>query len=559
MEFDIEKYSETFDRFLLRMAHLNQPSPLEMHTALEDLCEFLRVGKIQAVQYESPRHEELGQGELVTLYQTENTNFGTPYSKRSFSGRGNVTVYNLYPFEDQQVWTTLELKKLEVFSTMLHIFNGRARLLKFAETASFYDHELKIPNLAFFKRTSGELLAKGQLSSYGICFFNLKRFALVNQKLGRPLGTQVMASFVGKLQESIGDKGYVCRVGGDNFIILFEKDMLDHIVNYLEGTSVVYDRENDSRILVRASSGYYMVQENTENLEQAIEKAHMAVQSARKSIGTFYVFYNEALRSAKEKINFVESVFPEAIENEEFLVYYQPKVMLKNYRLEGAEALCRWKHDGQLVRPDDFIPILENSNLICTLDFYMLEHVCRDIRRWIDSNQNIVRVSVNLSRRHLGDEDLLDKIISIIDKYNVPHEYIEIELTETTTDVGFVDLKKIVLGLHERGIHTSVDDFGVGYSSLNLIRQLPWDVIKIDKSFLPEGEDENAVEHTMLRHLLSMLQDMGLKCIVEGVETVEQVKMLKGNNCYLAQGYYFDRPLEIKEFENRLKELGGEE
>ena len=245
--------------------------------------------------------------------------------------------------------------------------------------------------------------------------------------------------------------------------------------------------------------------------------------------------------------------------NEEFKVFYQPKTQLNNYQLAGAEALCRWFRNGKVISPGEFIPVLEGSKAICTLDFYMLDHVCRDIRRWLDEGREAVKVSVNLSRLHLGDEDLLESILRIIDKYKVPHHFIEIELTETTTDVDYKELKKIVYGLREQDISTSVDDFGVGYSSLNLIREMPWNVLKIDKSFLPtqEEEDKDPSKVKMLRHIITMSQDLGLECIVEGVETAEQVKLLKDCKCYLAQGFYFDRPLPVKEFEQKLESAAG--
>jgi EAL domain-containing protein (putative c-di-GMP-specific phosphodiesterase class I) len=228
-------------------------------------------------------------------------------------------------------------------------------------------------------------------------------------------------------------------------------------------------------------------------------------------------------------------------------------VLLNGYTLAGAEALSRWFHQGQVMPPNSFVPILEQSQAVCRLDFYVLEHVCRDIRKWMEEGRQVVKVSVNLSRRHLGNRRLLEQILEIIYRYEVPHKYIEIELTETTTDVDFTDLKKIVTGLHEAGISTAVDDFGMGYSSMNLLRTLPWDVLKIDKNFLPADGKAEKKDYIMLKYLIAMSQDMGLECIVEGVETVEQIKILKENNCFLAQGYYFDKPLPKKEFESRMK------
>ena len=249
------------------------------------------------------------------------------------------------------------------------------------------------------------------------------------------------------------------------------------------------------------------------------------------------------------------SLFLSAIEQEEFKVFYQPKVDLKTYHMNGAEALCRWFHNGRLISPGEFIPVFEQTGDICALDFYMLEHVCKDIRRWLDEGRHVVKVSVNLSRCHTINEELLQKLLDIVDRYEVPHKYIEIELTETTTDVNFTNLKTISYGLLDHGISTSVDDFGIGYSSLKLIQELPWNVLKIDRSFLPSSTDDQPRKYVMLKHLISLSNDMGLKCIVEGVETIDHVKLLKKHNCYRAQGFYFDKPLPVEEFEQRLDSL----
>lgn len=183
----------------------------------------------------------------------------------------------------------------------------------------------------------------------------------------------------------------------------------------------------------------------------------------------------------------------------------------------------------------------------------MLDIVCSHIRKWLDEGKRAVRVSVNLSRRHIVNPNLLDNIIEIIDRHNVPHEYIEIELTETTTDVEFKDLKRIVEGLQKQNICTSVDDFGMGYSSLNLIRVVPWNVLKVDRIFLPmDGESKDSARSVMFKYVVAMAKELGLECIVEGVETVSQLQLLKDNDCDFAQGYLFDKPLPLEEFEKRL-------
>ena len=255
----------------------------------------------------------------------------------------------------------------------------------------------------------------------------------------------------------------------------------------------------------------------------------------------------------KEKFMRTRAQFPISLKNRDFLVYYQPKIDLKTNCLTGAEALSRWYRNGSLVMPADYIPDLEQTMDICRLDFYVLDQVCQDLRRWLDQGRQAVRVSVNFSRRHLIDPDLLNRILAVIDRWKIPHEYIEIELTETITDVEFRDLKRVTRGLQDAGIYTSVDDFGIGYSSLNLIREIPWNILKVDKNFLPLSEKaETDLQNIMFRHVVTMAKEIGLICVAEGVETEEQVRILRECGCDIAQGFFYDKPLPVREFENRL-------
>mgnify|MGYP000912985671 CR=1 FL=1 len=227
-------------------------------------------------------------------------------------------------------------------------------------------------------------------------------------------------------------------------------------------------------------------------------------------------------------------------------------ITIEDGKIIGAEALCRWVRNGSIVPPMQFIPVLERSSSICVLDFYMLEHVCCDIRRWLDEGRKVVRVSVNLSRMHLGNEMLLENILGIIDRHDVPHEYLEIELTETSADVDFDELKNIVNGLHESNVSTAVDDFGTGFSSLKLITELPWGVLKIDKSFIPEDSNEHSKREKILRHIITMSHDLGMECIAEGVETLDQARLLHQMECYLAQGFYYAKPMPCEDYEKNL-------
>lgn len=560
MAFDVSEYAHAIDEFLMKMEQIHQAVHSDTQPALDRICRLLRISLVEAAFYETSEKEASGEGRRSVLYSNGKADMSRVFCIRETADGGRIDVYKLYPIAGSDDWTDVEYEKIRVLAKMIYTFNCRIRAMHIAEELSNRDPDIGVYNLAYFIKTANELIAKQEIGEYAACYFNLKRFSVINRQIGRERGTLVIKLFAGNLQEKLGGREIVCRTGGDNFLVLFLKDHLEYVLEYLNGTEILYDEEREKRVMISAYAGYYMVPDECQTAADIMDCANVAMNIAKNVLRTSYAFYDEETVRKRNEAKAIESIFPSAIENEEFLVYYQPKVLLKDYKMAGAEALCRWQHDGKIVPPGNFIPVLEQSKAVCILDFYMLEHVCRDLRRWLDEGRKVVKVSVNLSRRHLGDLDLLENILSIVDRYRVPHEYIEIELTETTTDVDFQDLKKIVTGLRDQGIHTSVDDFGMGYSSLNLIRESPWNVIKIDKSFLPEGHEKtDEQKQIMLKYLITMFQDMGLACIVEGVETAEQIKLLKENNCYLAQGFYFDKPLPVEEFEKRLEELSAAE
>lgn len=555
MSFNAVEYSKAFDKFIIKIEGISDFFDPNISDALSDICRVLRIAKLSVWFYETPRHEELGEVQTMVFFSDGEADEKRVFTVRETTSAGNIAIYQLMQHTDSPDWSDEEQSKLLVLEKALFAFNGRSRIMNIIDRVVFFDEDMSVPNLRFFMKNVAALIESGEIDKYGACDFNLKRFSVINQNIGRERGTAVMKKYVQKLQEKLSDGEYVCRVAGDNFIVLFKKENLDTVSNHLSGEGIVYDEENNERVFVSAYAGYYMMLSDCHNPSDIIDSLSIAANTAKNILKTNFVFYDEKLKLNRNEVKMVESAFADAIDKEEFRVYYQPKVNLKDYTLCGAEALCRWFRKGEMIPPYRFIPALEQSKSICVLDFYMLEHTCRDIRRWLNEGKPVVKVSVNFSRRHLGDMDLLGRIISCIDKYNVPHKYIEIELTETTTDVNFSDLKKIVVGLHEAGISTSIDDFGIGYSSLNLIKELPWNVLKIDKSFLPDENDSDSQKYVMLKHIIALAQDIGLACIVEGVESAEQVRLLKENNCFYAQGFYFDKPMPVEDFEKRLNEL----
>lgn len=555
MLFDAEEYAQAIDDFLIKMGQIADVDNPAMGVAIRRICTFLRISRVEFLYYKSLQVEKENIGQRMVLFDNGDADESRVYSFHDNEIGGGASVYNVYQTVGEQDWEDWELDKVKVFTAALVTFNSRAKVTKITESLMYKDQELEVYNLRYFLRKASELISKNRIGDYAGCYFNLRRFSVINQQVGRRTGTEVMKLFVKALQRKLSKDEYVCRIGGDNFVVLFLKSSLDTVMSHLNGTEIRFGPDEEDVMFVVASAGYYMIPGDCPAATTIMDNLSVAINSAKNLLETTYVFFDNELEVQTRHTKEIEDAFPSAIANEEFKVFYQPKIMLKDYRLAGAEALCRWVHNGTMISPADFIPILEQTKSICLLDFYMLEHVCKDLRRWLDSGLKVVKISVNFSRRHFGDATLLEHILEIVDKYQIPHHYIEIELTETTTDVNFRELREIVVGLHEQGISTSVDDFGIGYSSLNLIKELPWNVLKIDKSFLPEaGDEDEPKKYIMLKHLIALAQDIGLECIVEGVETVEQVQLLKENNCYLAQGFFFDRPFPVEQFEKRLME-----
>ena len=550
------KYLTALENSIHKLHQLSDADLEQNFEVIAGLCDVLRLGKVEAVVYENEVSEQLGLSATTCFYDSGKACKNNCICERITAIDEMVIIYNVYSIEGETEWTKEERSRIHIFIALLSTISGKSRLVKLAQRMTYYDSELDMYNFRQFIKCAHPLCKAGQIKQFVAVRFNLKHFSVVNQYVGRENGTLVMKKFIQFIDNLLDDENeLICRVGGDNFLTLIKSDKLQSVLDILSGINVIYDERHGERIFVAATAGVYVIKDTGSVIlpTDIMDRVSLASQLAKNSSQTDIVYFDDELLEKSKHDNDISAAFPKSLEEGEFLVYYQPKIDIYSGHIAGAEALCRWMHNGRLVPPGEFIPILEQGSDICKLDFYMLDTVCKDIRRWLDSGKNVVRISINLSRRHLSDIDLLEHIIEIIDRNNVPHEYIEIELTETTTDVEFKDLKRTIRGLQQSGVSTSVDDFGIGYSSLNLIKEIPWNVLKLDKTLLPDKGDENPVQKgVMFKYVIAMAQEMGLECIAEGVETEEQVQLLADNKCNLAQGFYFDRPLPVEEFEARF-------
>ena len=548
-------YYSYLERLTREMVSPEQICVEAVYEDLRELCKMLRVSKGVTTFYSSLAQERRGDGDVYVPYDNGAETDKALTIRSDLSGVlvGQCTVYHA---KGDAPWTEEELSRIDTIQRMMLNFLSRDRMKMMIQRATLYD-DAGYSNIRLFTHAVEKIGNEQGLREFCAARIDLKHFSLINQQLGREMSTQVMKDYIRQLEEAAGPEGVVSRLGGDNFVLLFRKKNLDQVVKLLEGAPVQFGETNEGRVMVAAHAGILVIPDDYyyHDFGDLMDRIINAYNASKNGGRGDIVFSSEKMLERKEQAMKIRQMFPVALQSHEILVFYQPKISVDTKSIVGAEALSRWYHDGKLIMPADFIPILEQSMDICKLDFYVLDHVCRDIRRWLDEGKPVVRISVNLSRRHLIDLDLLDHILSIVDSHRIPHHLIEIELTETTTDVEFKDLKRIVTGLQEAGIYTSVDDFGVGYSSLNLIRDIPWNILKVDKNFLPMNEQNGQDRlNIMFRHVVNMAKELGLTCVAEGVETSEQVSILRKNGCDIAQGFYYDKPLPVREFEKRLEQ-----
>ena len=544
-------YSPTpFEKLTSLMTNLDGFDLPAIFSTLSELCKSLRISKGITIFYASLEDEQKGNGETFICHDSGEQHVLVSHM-RLVTLAQVVIVCDVYQAEGAEPFSESERFIVETSQRVILTHLNRSRQEEIIQRLKYWDDD-GYSNLRYFYYQIMQLKADNNLVGKTAVRINLKHFSLVNEQVGKANGDIILRRYTDALFSAMGPGSVLSRLGGDNFVMLFDTVNLPEVEKVLSGVPIPYD--GNQRVEVSAVAGIFRIRKEGDinSPGDVMERIIPAYLIAKREHTKDIIFYSDEFKKAKARELRIQRKFATALENCEFQVYYQPKVDVNTKTIVGAEALCRWLHKGKLVPPMDFIPALERGQDICRLDFYMLDHVCKDIRKWLDSGMPVVRISVNLSRRHMMDPDLFEHIVEIIDQHSIPHDLIEIELTETTTDVEFKDLKRVVTQLQDAGINASVDDFGIGYSSLNLIKQIPWDVLKLDKSIIPSKGEDVERGSKMFAHVISMAHEIGMKCVAEGIETEEQLDIMRHYGCRIAQGFLFDKPLPVDDFEQRL-------
>lgn len=387
-----------------------------------------------------------------------------------------------------------------------------------------------------------------------LCVVSIANFRRLNEERGYEFGNSILVMVADLFGASLADDEMLCRSDGSRFILMINNNNSDELIRRFDTLLLsiqkqVYDRLG---VQIYLLVGAYQMAEENIGVMGSIDRAMRALKTIRNRSfynGNLIALYDDELRSELQSRQYIEEHMLEALDNDEFKVFYQPKVSVETGKVVGAEALVRWvRPDGEMIPPGKFVPLFEENGFISDMDFAIYRRAIADIKRWIRCGYDVPLISLNVSRHHLKDDSFPKKLNSLVDALGVPHDKIELEITESMLAENLNTLVEIMKELKSTGFRISVDDFGSGYSSLNLITLLPFDTLKIDGGFFLRNKltEKNK---TVISSVVKLAKSLNLETVSEGVETDEQVEFLRELGCDMIQGYYFYRPMPMQDFE----------
>lgn len=389
--------------------------------------------------------------------------------------------------------------------------------------------------------------------NYVVGVIDISNFKAINDYYGRNQGDRILKSVADRIHDIIMPDGIFTRMFADRFVFMInflDINSLKYIIEtYLE--DIEFEIEELREVIkINCNCGMYIIEDYGEDVNMMIDKAAIASKLSKKSISKMVTILDNNINydiARKQKLTYKMS---KALNNHEFVPYIQPKVSFRDGHIVGGEALVRWMspEDG-MIAPNDFIPLFEQNGFVNKVDFYMLERICAMIKKRSEWGRYTVPISVNQSRMHVYDTVYINKLINTFDKYGINKNNIVFELTESAFTENTDDMIDLIRRMSKLGYNISMDDFGCGYSSLNMLNLLPISELKLDKQFL---DDESEKSRYIIKSIVNLAHGLGIKIVCEGVETAEQVEFLTNIGCDIAQGYYYAKPMPMNEFEKLL-------
>lgn len=544
-------FERSFENFVQILSE-EDVTPEISPSALADISKEFSLRSIVAIVSDDKDSDKAGAADtIVPLFGPVPEGEPPAYFFKHCMPAKKTIVYNIYLFGDAS-WNEEEYKAFGIIVDILSLHMERFLLANIVKQSALTQYLTGLPNSGGFILFAKSLFETRAIMNYDSFFFNLKNFGLFSRRYGIAEGDEIIKRYANKLKEFCEEDEIISHFGGDNFTALIKKDRTMKFLKFLSGVPV-YGMKNDRKeeFKIAAVSGIYAVDESLKEPGQLISRAAMALAYAKNEANKPYVFVNKAMSTRIYRQKQIEDRYEEALQNDEFRIYLQPKVDIRTGEIVGAESLARWFCNGIVLYPIEFIPILEQEGMVATLDLYVLKKSCEFIKSWLDSGIKAIPISVNFSRKDLNYKHLAREIGSIIDSSGIDRKYIEIEVTETASEDERILMTTFLNKLKDMNITTSIDDFGTGYSSLSTLRDFPVSIIKIDKSFI-DNENLNQNDRIVLSSIVNMAKELNITVIAEGVEREDQVELLKEVGCNIVQGFMYDNPMPKADFEKRL-------
>lgn len=438
-----------------------------------------------------------------------------------------------------------------------------ANTIYLRETASFvnsvqHDSLTGLLGKDYFYICAEEMLKSNPEKNYDIICCDIERFKLVNDLYGFKTGDELLKEVADMLKNFIGENGICGRIGADIFAVMIEHN--DNYDNDYFARTIEYINKFKINLKITIKYGVYVIDDRTQPISIMCDRACLAMDSIKGKYDKYFSYYNDEIRQQLLNEQYITLNMNNALLSNQFVVYFQPKYDLKTQKIVGAEALVRCNSPEKgFMSPGEFIPLFERNGFITDLDIFVWETACQKIRNWIDNGNTPIPVSVNVSRADIYNPHIDTILLSLIKKYRISPKYLYLEITETAYTENPDQLIKTVQNLKKLGFVIEMDDFGTGYSSLNMLSELPIDVLKLDIKFIQNEEKKNN-SRSILSFIISLAKWLDLKVIAEGVETAEQVSLLRSFNCEYAQGFYYARPLPEDKFDELfLKDFANDD
>ncbi|MEG2639607.1 MAG: bifunctional diguanylate cyclase/phosphodiesterase, partial [Clostridiales bacterium] len=460
-----------------------------------------------------------------------------------------VTVAEIRAEKEFKDTVIISLLLILLTSALMVFFEWRSN--RQIKKVFYTDFLTGLSNSIFFENQVEHANQNAASGTFVLVYLNVNNFKFINESYGYDAGDTLLTDIANAIKNYCIKDEICARINADRFgLLLYNKEnAIQDLQQSIHNTIFSENSLNLSDIFT-CSYGAYILTNPFESGKSIISKANRALKEGKPK--DRIAFYDEYLMAKINKETLLTQHMRLAIKNDEFQIFLQAKTDLNSEKLCGAEVLCRWisKQFGYLP-PDDFIPLFEKNGFIVTLDFHMLEKVCQGFNEELKNNKGeILPLSINFSRITLLQDNFISRFCNIIEKYKIPPKYIEVEITESAFIMNEGGIIQMLCKLQAKGFKIVMDDFGLGYSSLNLLRKLPINILKIDKEFLKEGTTTQRT-FTIIKHIVEMSKDLDIEIVCEGVETKEHITLLKSIGCPIVQGYYYSKPLPIDKFREK--------